>query len=154
MEQNEEYLRSKMKENRILLAPLFRYLPWLEEASKKTVVNTYSGDGLGHRSVAFPVYDSTLMSFIREAEKSPILDRNYPYVYTRKGLKNHEQERALIERADWRNWDDLRGILSKYVMGGRTRSSLWSEGVSEQIFYLTLKQFQSIVDFWDHPERK
>ena len=153
MEREEEFLPGKMKENRRILTPLFRYLPWLEEASKKTVASTYSGDGLSQNSVPFPVYDGTLMNFIREAQNSPLMDRNYPYVYTRKRITNHDQERAIIAACDYKEWDTLRGILSKYVMGGRTKSTLWSEGVSEQIFYLVLKQFKEIVDFWDHSEK-
>ena len=39
--------------------------------------------------------------------------------------------------------------LSKYVLGGRTKGNLWSEAVSEQIFYLVLKQMQEIIEFWD-----
>ena len=50
---------------------------------------------------------------------------------------------------DWREWDSLRGILSKYVLGGQTKAALWSEGVTEKIFYLTIMKMQEIIDYWD-----
>ena len=55
----------------------------------------------------------------------------------------------MIQKAGWKEWDILRGILSKYVLGGRTKGNLWSEAVSEQIFYLVIRQMQEIIEFWD-----
>ena len=43
----------------------------------------------------------------------------------------------------------LRGILSKYVLGGRTKGYLWSQGLQENIYYLVLKQMQKIIEYWD-----
>ncbi len=148
MEQETEYLRKIMTENKRKLEPLIRYLPWLKNATERSTVSTYSSDGLGERSVPFPVYDSTLMAFIRAAQGSGLMNRNYPYVYSRKGLRTHDDERKLIDNADWRSWDDVLGILSKYVLGGQTRSTLWSEGVSEQIFYRTVQKLSDIIDYW------
>jgi hypothetical protein len=148
MEQETEYLRQVMTENKAKMEPLLRYLPWLKDATDRSSVTTYNSDGLGETSVPFPVYDSTLMAFIRTAQGSGLMDRNYPYVYTRKGLKTHDDERKLIENADWRSWNDVMGILSKYVLGGQTRSTLWSEGVSERIFYLTVQKLKDIIDYW------
>ncbi len=137
-----------MQENKKIIAPLLKYLPYLGNAAEKSAVTTYKGDGIEASSVPFPVYDSTLLAFIKEADRSVLMDRNYPYTYTRNNLKTHDQERRFILAADWRQWDALRGILSKYVLGGRTRSVLWSEGVSEQIFYLVLSRMQEITEFW------
>lgn len=39
------------------------------------------------------------------------------------------------------------GMGSRF--GGRTKGNLWSEAVSERIFYLVLKQMQEIIEFWD-----
>jgi hypothetical protein len=149
MDQESVYLRNLMKENRKVLLPLTKYLSWLEQAGDKATSSIYSGEGIAQTSVAFPVYDATLLSFIREAQKSSLMDRNYPYVYSRKGIKTHDQERRFIVACDWREWDSLRGILSKYVLGGQTKASLWSEGVTEKIFYLTIMKMQEIIDYWD-----
>ena len=141
-----EYMKEKMAEYRRELEPLVKYLPWFEQASEKSASTMYKGNGLdGPGALAFPVYDATLMSFIKEASNSSLLDRNYQYIYTRKDIRNCYDERDLIAAADYKNWDILCGILSRYVMGGRTKSVLWSQGVSEKIFYLCLTKMLEIV---------
>ena len=153
MEQDIEYTRQKMLENKAILMPLFRYLPWFSQNRGGAGASNYEGQGLSENSVSFPVYDSTLMSFVKEAGKSSVMDKNYPYVYTRRGIRNHDDERKLIARATYKEWDMLRGILSKYVLGGRTKATLWSEGMSEDIFYLVLLKMKEIIEFWDQPIR-
>ncbi len=151
MEREMQHIQQLMMENKQLLMPLLRYLPWLETTAGKQVSTNYQGEGIAEHSVSFPVYDGTLMNFIREASKSPFMDRNYHYVYTRNRIKSHEDERRIIERATWKEWDILRGILSKYVMGGRTKGTLWNEAVKEQIFYLVIRKMKEIIEYWDKP---
>jgi hypothetical protein len=151
VEQDEEYLHRLMMENKDILMPLLKYLPWLMQNAGRTASSNYTGDGLEQTSVSFPVYDSTLLNFVREASNSKLMDRNYKYVYTRNHLKSHDDERRIIGSATWREWDILRGILSNYVLGGRVKASLWSEGVKEQIFYLVLNKMKEIIEFWDKP---
>ncbi|MCD7835751.1 MAG: hypothetical protein LUG83_03685 [Lachnospiraceae bacterium] len=151
MERDEEYMHRIMMENKETVMPLLRYLPWLMQHAGESASSDYNGDGLAEHSISFPVYDSTLLGFIREASQSPLMDKNYPYVYTRSHLKTHEDERRVIEMATWKEWDILRGILSKYVLGGRVKSVLWSEAVKENIFYLVLKRMKEIIEFWDKP---
>ena len=145
-----EYMKEKMAEYRRELEPLVKYLPWFEQASEKSASTIYKGNGLdAPGALSFPVYDATLMSFIKEASNSSLLDRNYQYIYTRKDIRNCHDERDLIAAADYKNWDILCGILSRYVMGGRTRGVLWSQGVSEKIFYLCLTKMLEIVTEWN-----
>lgn len=151
VERDEEYLHRIMMENKEMIMPLLRYLPWLMQHAGQSVSSNYTGDGLEEHSVSFPVYDSTLLSFVKEAAKSPLMDKNYRYVYTRNRLKTHDDERRIISAATWKEWDILKGILSKYVLGGRVKASLWSEAVKEQIFYLVLNRMKEIVEFWDKP---
>ncbi len=151
MEQEMEYIQQVMAENKKILMPLLRFLPWLEQKSGQSVSTNYQGEGFGDHSMTFPVYEGTLMSFVREASKSPLMERNYKYVYTRNHLKSHEEERRVIAAATWKEWDILRGILSKYVMGGRVKGTLWNEGVQERIFYLVLKKMKEIIEYWDRP---
>lgn len=151
MEQDAEYLRGLMLENKEIIMPLLRYLPWLLQNSGKSVSSNYSDSRFGEHSMSFPVYDGTLMSFVKEASQSRLMDKNYMYVYTRNRIRSHDDERRIIEKATWKEWDVLRGILSKYVMGGRTKAFLWSEAVKEQIFYLVLNRMKEIVEFWDKP---
>lgn len=150
MEQDTEYIKQKMLQYQTDIAPLVRYLPWLETATASSASTLYSGQGMEESgALSFPVYDSTLMSFIKVATNSPLMDRNYPYVYTRRFIKTPEDERRLIDSADYKSWDVLCGILSRYVLGGRTKAVLWSQGVSEQIFYKLLMKMSEIVTEWD-----
>jgi hypothetical protein len=89
------------------------------------------------------------MSFIKVATNSPLMDRNYPYVFTRRNIKTPADERRAIESADYKDWGIICGILSKYVLGGRTRAALWSQGVSERIFYLCISKMLDIVTRWN-----
>lgn len=150
MDRDTEYLKEKMAQYGRDIAPLIKYLPWLESATEKATVSMYKGEGMDNEtSLSFPVYDSTLMSFVKTAQVSPLMDRNYPYVYTRRRITCPEDERRLIEVCTYKEWDLLCGILSNYILGGRTKGVLWSQGVSEQIYYLILTKMNQIVTEWD-----
>lgn len=151
VEQEVDFRRRIMEEYKSSVVPLLKYLPWLEQHSGQKTYTVYQGDGIQENSLSFPVYDGTLMRFLKEAEKTTLMDRNYRYVYTRNRINSHEDERKLIQRASWREWDQLRGILSRYVMGGRTKSVLWNEAVKEGIFLQTLQKMKEIIEFWDKP---
>ena len=136
---------------------LFRYLNWLENKSGKIVSSIYGAEGIAENSVAFPVYDGTLMSFVKEAGNTCFMDRNYVYVYSRKRLKNVKDEMNLIKNATIRDMDDLAGILSHYILGGRTKAKLWSEGVTSGVYFAVLTKMKELIEFWDgekvkHPQ--
>ncbi len=151
MEQGMEYRQRIIAEYKESVMPLLKYLPWLEQSAGRTASSTYNGQEMGEGTLNFPVYDGSLMNFVREASKSSLMERNYKYVYTRNHLNTHEDERRIIAKAGWKEWDVLKGILSYYVLGGRTKGTLWSEAVRESIFYLVLKQMKDIIEFWDRP---
>lgn len=126
--------------------PLLEYLPWLEEKVGEDAYSLYEEEGIGENSLTFPVYEETLLNLIRQLSESPLTDRNYRYVYTRNHLETTEDERAVIQGATWRDWGILKGILSRYVAGGRTKGMLWSQAVREDIFYLVLLQMRKICE--------
>lgn len=136
---------------------LFRYLTWLESKSGQSACSMYGGEGIATNSVSFPVYDGTLLNFVKEAEKTCFMERNYLYVYSRNSLKNSKDELRLIEKATIRDMDKMAGILSYYVMGGRTKASRWSEGVSNGVYLALLNKMKELIEFWDgqrveHPQ--
>ena len=81
MEQSSEYREQLLESYKQAVRPLLPYLPWLEQSAGKRASSIYSGQDIGVNSVSFPVYDGTLLNFVREATKSPLMDRNYAYVY-------------------------------------------------------------------------
>lgn len=130
---------------------LIRYLPWLEEKARAggSVSETFDGNGIKDHSISFPVYDSTLMSFIKTVQSTGLLDRNYPYLYSHQRIRTVQDEQNAISRADIKDMDVLRGILSKYVLGGMTKGRLWTEAVSNRIFLNVVLKMKENISFWD-----
>lgn len=151
MDQGIEYRQKIIAEYKESVVPLLKYYSWLEQNEGKKASSNYQGEGMGETTLNFPVYDATLMNFVKDASKSNLMVRNYQYVFTRNRLQSHDDERRIIQSAGWREWDVLKGILSKYVLGGRTKGTLWTEAVQESIFYLVIKQMKEIIEFWDKP---
>ncbi len=129
------------------VASLVPYLPWLEQHKSAPVAESYGGDRLSH-SISFPVYDSTLLGFVKQAQRTNFLDRNYVYVYSRNHLQTVEDELKFIQNAGIQDMGDLAGILSKYVMTGMTKGSAWTEGVHSGIFYNVISKMQELLQFW------
>ena len=128
-----------------VVEPLLAYLPWLEQHAGESGSAIYGEQGISEHSLSFPVYDPTLMRFVKEASKTGLMDRNYRYVYSRNHIQSHEDERALILKTSWRSWEQLKGVLSFYVLGGRVKASLWSEGVKANVYLMVLKRMQEIA---------
>jgi hypothetical protein len=77
------------------------------------------------------------------------MDRNYVYVYTRNRIRSHADEKRLIAGAELKDWEILGGILSKYVLEGRTKATLWGDAMQEDIFLLVLRKMREIIRYWD-----
>lgn len=153
MEQNVEYRRQVIRQYKEAVEPLLKYLPWLERNAGRAVSQNYQGQGVGRRSMSFPVYDAALMDFVRAASASSLMNRNYAYIYTRNRIRNHTDEKRAIAAAQLPEWEILAGILSKYVLEGRRKATLWGEAVSEGIFVLVLRQMRDIIGYWDKAGR-
>ncbi len=134
-----EYRRQVVNTYKPDVEKLIRYLPWLEEKSGSNVQETFEGSGIKGSSITFPVYDGTLMNFIREVQRTGLVDRNYPYIYSRHRIRTVK--------------DVLKGILSKYVLGGMTKGKMWTEAVYNRIFLNVVRKMKENLEFWDKPMR-
>ncbi len=150
-EKDIEYRKKVVQEYKQDVERLIRYLPWLEEKSGSNVSETYTGSGITEHSVAFPVYDSTLLGFVKEVQRTNLLDRNYRYVYTRNRIVTCQDELRAISNSDITRMDVLKGILSKYVMGGMTKGRMWPEAVQNRVFLNVVKKMKENLEFWDRP---
>lgn len=146
-----EYRQQLVKTYKPDVEKLVRYLPWLEEKAGSNVAEAFEGSGIKGHSITFPVYDGTLMSFIKDVQKTGLLDRNYPYIYSRHGIRTTKDELNAISKADIREMNVLRGILSKYVLGGMTRGRMWTEAVTNNIFLNVIRKMKENLEFWDKP---
>ncbi|MBO7335262.1 MAG: hypothetical protein J6U67_10230 [Lachnospiraceae bacterium] len=141
----------QLTEHRAEIERLLAYIPWLEEKSGTTVAKVYNDNDLSKTSVSFPVYDATLLSFVKEADATGLMYDNYRYIYSAYGLKTFEDERRAIEDAGVKDGDVLCGILTRYVKGGITKGIVWTDAVREGIFLLVLKKMKKLLEIWDAP---
>ena len=133
------------------IVKLSKYIPWLETKSGRDVSSTYSGEGIEGHSISFPVYDGTLLAFVKEAQNTTFMNRNYVYTYSRNRIKTVQDEKSFIDRATIQNMQGLGDILSKYIMLGMTKASVWTEGVETRIFLDVITKMKELVEFWDKP---
>lgn len=151
MENENTYRQELMNKYRIIFKDLFRYIPWFEQKKGQKSFKLYSGDDLPSNSVSIPVYDSTLLAFVKEMQRSGLMDRNYVYVYSRLGLKTVQDEVNAIQSAELKDIDVILGVMAKYVLGGMTKGALWTQAEEEGIFYYSLLKIKDLLDVWDQP---
>lgn len=141
----------KIKQIKPEVEQLLRYLPWLQEKSGVSMHTTFKGEGIEEHSLAFPVYDGTLMAFVKEASRLSMMNRNYPYIYSRNWIRTVDDEKRVIANATIRDLDALCGIFSHYILGGMTKTALWSTGMEQGIYLELLQKLKALLDFWDKP---
>lgn len=134
------------------IEPFFKYIPWLQKESGKKMDSIYSGQGIGEHSMTFPVYDPTLLSFVKQLARSEMMNRNYAYFYSWNQIKTVDDELKFIEKAGLYDIDALEAILSKYVLGGMTKGILWNQGMEYGVFLKILRRFKVVLDYWERPE--
>lgn len=136
------------------LAKLLKYLPYLEKKSGKVKQDYYEGDG-EHKVIPVPVYDSTLLAFVKEARQTKLITRNYPYSYRKWKMPDSDAEKIAMESATVRDIDLIRGVFSKYVLEGQTKSVMWTKAIEEGIFVVVLKKLNALIfDYSSDPKEK
>ncbi len=126
---------------------LSSYIPWFEAKRNTYQQEYYQHTDSGKATMAVPTYESTLLRFVKEVQSNPLLDRNYPYIYSRYGLRGVPDEWKLIQQAKLEQMDVLYAILSRYVLKGQTKGIVWTEGVQQEIFLRVILKMQSLIAF-------
>ncbi len=148
---NENSVEDIVARYRPELDKITPYLGWLKENVKTDVSTKYSNSDL--KSIPFPVYNSNLLAFVKACQTTNLLDRNYVYVYSRNRIANFKDELLFISDAQITDMDDLAGILSKYILSGMTKGSVWAEGVYSGVLYSVVKKMDDLVKFWGSEAR-
>lgn len=151
MENENIYRQEMINKYRTVMEDLFRYIPWLEQKAGMKMVQFYTGDNQPGNSVPIPVYDSTLLSFVKDMQRTGLMDRNYVYVYTHKGIKDEKDELKVISEVELKEIEVIFGIMAKYVLGGMTKGMLWSKAVENGVFLNGLKRIKELLEVWDEP---
>lgn len=129
------------------ITKLYRYVSYFIDKKGKDVANDYDGK-LGHSSLKFPVYDGTLMSFIKEARQTVFMDRNYIYAYRKRRITTPREEEAAIARVTIKDIDFLNAVLSKYIMEGMRKTGMWQDAVERHLFLDVLIKYKELLDFY------
>ncbi len=145
---NENSVEDIVSRYRPELAKITPYLNWLKDNASNEVAQRYNSNDL--KSIPFPVYDSNLLAFVKAAQTTNLLDRNYVYVYSRNRINSAKDELMFIQDAQITDIDDLAGILSKYILSGMVKGSVWAEGVHNGVLYNVVKKMDELVRFWGH----
>ena len=148
---NENSVEDIVLRYRPELAKITPYLNWLKENASVDVAQRYSNSDL--KSIPFPVYNSNLLAFVKAAQTTNLLDRNYVYVYSRNRINSPKDELLFISDATITDMEELSGILSRYVLEGMTKGSVWAEGVRNGVLYNVVKKMDDLVKFWGQAER-
>ena len=133
------------------VAELGRYLGWLESKKGENLMDVYDPSKGEGGTIKFPVYDGTLMNFVRTADKTRFINRNYQYSYSKYRIRTVADELSFIEKAEIKDMKVMGDILSKYIIKGRTKGSMWSEGVSNGVYYALVSKMKELVEFWTKP---
>lgn len=127
------------------LKRLLAYLPYLRKQQNSLKQNFYDGEG-GQKVVPVPVYDSTLLAFVKLAKSTKFINRNYPYAYRHYKIETIEQEKEAMLKAKITDIDLFRGIMSKYVLGGMSKATLWTTAANEGIFVMALECLDKLIN--------
>ena len=128
---------------------LREYIPYLEKLCGQRGSDTFNQDGLSQHSLVFPVYDSNLLRFVKEAENTIFMNRNYHYSYSKFRMKSVDDELKVIKNCTILQMDVLGDILSKYVLGGRTKSVLCSEAARHVVFIAVVEKADELIHYWE-----
>ena len=143
---NENSVEDIVSRYRPEVEKLLPYVRWLQDNAKSEVAQSYSNSDL--KSMPFPVYDSNLLMFVKAAQNTNLLDRNYVYVYSRNHLNSAKDELMFIREAQIMDMDDLAGILSKYILTGMTKGTVWAEGVYNGVLFQVISKMDELLNYW------
>lgn len=127
---------------------LMPYVQWLAQNTGKDTSQSYNNQM--DNTMAFPVYDGTLLSFVKQAQATGFMNRNYQYLYLRAGIRSVEDELNFINRAKLQDMDTLAAILSNYVLGGMTKGAMWTDAVRNGIFVGCVTKMNDLLSSWNH----
>lgn len=130
---------------------LLPYIPWLESKAGQSAASIYNSEEMAGHTISFPVYDSRLLEFVKTAQSTNLIDRNYVYVYSRYHLHNAEDEKKAVADATLQDMQLLAGILSHYVIKGMTKGMVWKEGVENGVLLQVIRKMKKVMEFWDKP---
>lgn len=124
---------------------LLQYYNWVKKVSGQTMSQIYSGEGIEKSSMAVPVYDSTLLQFIKTAKTTKFMNRNYVYTYSRNMIKTPEDEIKFIKTCTLQDIKALGDILSGYCFKGDVKGAVWTDGIRQGVYLELLEKLNELL---------
>lgn len=124
---------------------LLQYYNWVKKVSGQTMSQLYSGEGIDKTSMAVPVYDSTLLQFIKTAKTTKFMNRNYVYTYSHNMIKKPEDEIKFIKNCTLQDIKALGDILSSYCFRGDVKGAVWTEGIKQGVYLELLEKMNELI---------
>lgn len=125
---------------------LMQYYNWIKSKSGQDISNLYKGDNIEETSMAVPIYDSTLLGFIREAKKTEFMNRNYIYTYSRLRIKTPQDEIDVINNVSLQEIRVIGDILSNYCFKGDVRGATWNDGLKNGVYLAILNKLKELLE--------
>ncbi|MCR4642913.1 MAG: hypothetical protein K5697_12920 [Lachnospiraceae bacterium] len=148
LQENKESISRQVEKYRKDVAELARYRGWLESRSGQDLTKLVDPAEGKQPTMQVPVYDSTLLAFVKSARKTAFIDRNYMYTYRRLRIKDADDELRQISRVQIMEIEVLGAILSSYILKGQTKGTVWNEGVRNGVYLAIVDKMQELIDFW------
>ena len=154
MEMKEDIKNTKseiIREYREEVMKLVKYISWLDSKKGQSVVKPYDG-AQGQVCLPLVIYDSVLLSLVKEAKKSKLMVKNYFYDLRRRKIETVQDEWDAIEKAKIEDFHILQSIFSKYITEGMSKAVRWDEGVQHEIFLRVLVKMRDLVEIGFTPK--
>lgn len=125
---------------------LLQFENWLKKTNGMETSDIYSGEGIEETSMSVPVYDATLLNFIKTAKTTQFMNRNYVYTFSQHSLRTAKDELTIIESCSLQEIKVLGDILSKYCYKGDVKGAYWSEGVKNGVYIALLEKLKKLLE--------
>ncbi len=151
MDTQKAYRNSVIAEYLGKLDPLFKYIPYLKSKEGAQTRSLYTGDNNSLKSIAVPVYDSNVLAFVKDAQKTGLMNRNYIYAYRKVGMNTPDNERLFISGATFEDLSAITDIITRYVLEGMSRSTMWQIAVEEGVWLHALLKLKELLEIHEGP---
>lgn len=125
---------------------LMQYYNWIKSKSGQDISSLYTGDNIEETSMAVPVYDSTLLAFIKVAKGTEFMNRNYVYTFSRLRLRTPQDEIEAIKDSSLQEIKNIGDILSNYCYKGDVRGATWNEGLKNGVYLAILDRLKELLE--------
>lgn len=128
---------------------LLKYYSWIKKMSGQDVGGLYTGDDIEKSSMAVPIYDSTLLGFIKTAKGTEFMNRNYLYTYSRLRMRNAKDELEVIKDCSLQDIRVIGDILSYYCYKGDVKGAVWNEGLKNGVYLAILDRLMALLEIYN-----